>query len=58
MGNVEIAVIPLPAGGWAVTQRPEGAPLSVHPCRALAQVEALRLARQCDGCVVVLPVAA
>jgi hypothetical protein len=58
MSAFEFAVVPLPAGGWAVTQRPEGASLSVHSCQALAQVEALRLARECDGCVVVLSLAA
>jgi hypothetical protein len=59
MGSAtEFAVVPLPAGGWAVTHRPGEPPLSVHSCQALAQVQALRLAQECGGCVVVLPLAA
>jgi hypothetical protein len=55
---VEFAVAPLPAGGWAVTRRSGEPPLSVHSCQALAQVQALRLAQECGGSVVVLPLAA
>jgi hypothetical protein len=51
---VQFAVVPLASGGWAVTRPPEQPPVSVHACQTLAQVAALRLARECDGQVVVL----
>jgi hypothetical protein len=57
-GAYAFAVVPLPDGGWAVKRCTDEQPVSVHECQALAQVEALRLARECDGSVVVLPLAA
>ena len=57
-GGYEFDVIPVPGVGWAVKRCADEQPLSVHCCQALAQVEALRLARECDGYVVVLPLAA
>jgi hypothetical protein len=52
--NYEFAVVPLPAGGWAVKRCVDEQPISVHACQALAQGAALRLAQPTGGCVVVL----
>jgi hypothetical protein len=54
VADFEFAVVPLPAGGWAVKRCTDEQPVSVHHCRALAQVEALRLAMPTGGRVVVL----
>jgi hypothetical protein len=54
----ELAVVPLPEGGWAVTERVGEPPVSVHSCQALAQVEALRLARPSGARVIVFQRAA